>query len=188
MGSPEKASTPEGEKLQVELASKMFDEGSAVKESTREGFMASNRRDERSQLMARVGGESAKVSREQLVSNRSQGEFQTVSSGVDVSSAGIAATGTGGRSYETEGDIVRSDTSSTERVARSMAAQGQKRSMDEFTESNGKKQALIDTALASGMAYAYSDNKKVNDSEIAGEVSIFSQQSASNGMSTDRYS
>jgi hypothetical protein len=66
MSSPSKPKTSEGEKLQVELASKMFDEGSKVKEATRDSFMASNRRDNRSQLMARVGAESAKVSKERL--------------------------------------------------------------------------------------------------------------------------
>lgn len=181
MSSPDKPTTPEGEKMQVKLASKMFEEGTTVKEGSRDAFMASNRRDERSNLMSRVGAESASISRTRLNNSRSGGEFKTVDGGVDVQSTGISATGKGGRSYGTEGDIVRQDTSSTARVARSMAAAGQQRSLSDFTDSNKKTQAFLDIGVAATSAYARSDGfKEKNNEEIGGEVSIFSPLSASN--------
>lgn len=171
MSSPSKPKTSEGEKLQVELASKMFDEGSKVKEATRDSFMASNRRDNRSQLMARVGAESAKVSKERLEDSRRKGSYKTVDGGVDVKSAGIAATGKGGRSYDAEGDIVRRDTSSTERVARSMGSEGHQRSMSDFVEDNQKKQAVFDVIGAGMTAYAYSKDSDKGDKGDKGKTS-----------------
>ncbi|KPW03240.1 MULTISPECIES: hypothetical protein [Pseudoalteromonas] len=171
MSSPDKPKTSEGEKLQVELASRMFDEGSKVKEATRDSFMASNRRDNRSQLMARVGAESAKVSKERLQQSRRQGSYKTVDGGVDVKSAGIAATGKGGRSYDAEGDIVRRDTSSTERVARSMGAEGHQRSMSDFVEDNKKKQAVFDLIGAGAQVYMYGTDSEKSGKSDKGKTS-----------------
>tara|TARA_R110000850_G_scaffold148836_2_gene271155 strand:- start:5521 stop:6093 length:573 start_codon:yes stop_codon:yes gene_type:complete len=187
MSKPDKPETPEGEKIQVVLAKKMFAEGSAVKDANREQFMASNKRDNRSQLISRVGAESAKVSRDRLHANRKAGSYKTVDGAVDVQSAGIAASGKGGRSYETEGEAVRMGTSNVERIARSMAADGQRRSLQDFTDKNTKTQGMIDVGLAGVSAYAYSKdgNKKVNAPEVAGEVSVYSQQSASNTFAGD---
>ena len=182
MSKPDAPETPEGEKLQVKLAEKMFSEGTAVKASARDGFMASNRRDERSNLIARVGASSAKASRERLTKDRKRGKIATVDGGVDYKSAGISQTGKGGRSYDKEGDIVRQDTSSTARLANSMASHGQRKSLDKFTEDNEKTQRIINLGTAAVSAYgrlagAPSGEK---DEKIADEVSTKSILSASN--------
>ncbi|URQ88263.1 hypothetical protein J8Z28_20470 [Pseudoalteromonas sp. SCSIO 43088] len=159
MASPDKPKTPLSEKLQVNLATEMFEKGSTIKDGVRDDFLASHRRDERGQAMSRVGAESAKASLNRLKKARRSGSTKTVSSSVDVTSAGISATGKGGRSYNTEGDIVRRDTSSTERVARSMARIDNDESMSEFVEDNKKKQAVMDLGMSAVTAAMYAKDE-----------------------------
>lgn len=165
MSTPDKPETPESEKMQVELASQMFDQGATIKDGIRDNFLASHQREERGQAMSRVGAESAKTARERLQKSRRAGDTKTVNSAVDVNSAGISRTGKGGRSYRTEGEIVRKDTSSTERVARSMARIDNEKSMQDFVAKNKKTQATMDLGMALVNAGVYA--KESSDQKAA---------------------
>lgn len=165
MAKPSKPKTPVGEKLQVELASKMFERGSKTKDSVRTDFMASHQRDTRGQATARMGADSAISSRARIAKNRKAGKTKTVNSAIDVTSAGISQSGKGGRSYGAEGEIVRRDTSATERVASSMAKVGQQKSMQEFQRKNEKTQAALDVGMSVLSAAVY--GKEASDAEEA---------------------
>lgn len=191
MSKPSKPETPLSEKMQVDLASKMFDRGSSIKDGVRTEFLAAHQRDERGQAMSRVGAESAKIAKARLENARKTGRTETVSSSVDVNSAGIAATGKGGRSYGTEGEIVRRDTSSTERVARSMASKDNEKSMQEFVDDNKKTQAVLDLGMSIVSAGAHakdaSDRKEAKQNRDWADnvrkdtrVDPYSSMSASN--------
>lgn len=166
MSTPDKPETPLSEKLQVSLATEMFDKGVDIKDGVREDFIATHQRDERGQAMSRVGAESAKATKQRVTAQRKKGKATTVDGGVDVKSAGIKATGKGGRSYGTEGEIVRRGTSTAERTARSMASKDHQSSMDEFVSDNERKQAILDLGMASASAYAYGkDNQRKKEAQ-----------------------
>lgn len=163
--TPEKPETPVSEQLQVKLANEMHTQSRRAKGAIRGDFLATSRRDERSSTMSRVSGESAKQNLAQLKEARKKDVMATVDGAIERKSAGVLATGKGGRSYGSEGEQVRRSIDTAERTARNMSAIDHSDSMRDFVEDNERKQLGLDLAYGATAAYYYNKDKSKRPEE-----------------------